>query len=96
MRLALFDLDPTLLSGDSDTLWCDFLVHQGLLDASFDRPNRQMAAAYAAGSVTPAAYCNFYASTLAGHGEAYWQPLRERFLHEAIRPRIPADARALP
>jgi HAD superfamily hydrolase (TIGR01490 family) len=45
--------------------------------------------------VTPADYCNFYASTLAGHGENYWQPLRERFLQEVIRPRIPADARAL-
>jgi HAD superfamily hydrolase (TIGR01490 family) len=95
MRLALFDLDHTLLSGDSDMLWCDFLVRQGLLDAAFERRNRQMAAAYAAGSVTPSLYCNFYASTLAGHGEAYWQPLRERFLHEQIRPRIPADARAL-
>ena len=95
MRLALFDLDHTLLSGDSDVLWCDFLLHRGLLDESFGARNRQMAAAYTAGSVTPADYCNFYASTLAGHGESYWQPLRERFLQEVIRPRIPADARAL-
>jgi HAD superfamily hydrolase (TIGR01490 family) len=95
MRLALFDLDHTLLSGDSDVLWCDFLLHRGLLDESFGARNRQMAAAYTAGSVTPADYCNFYASTLAGQGENYWQPLRERFLQEVIRPRIPADARAL-
>ena len=32
MRLALFDLDHTLLDGDSDQLWCDFLIKQGLLD----------------------------------------------------------------
>ena len=95
MRLALFDLDHTLLSGDSDVLWCDFLLAQGLLDEGFRARNRHMAAAYTAGSVTPADYCNFYASTLAGHGENYWQPLRERFLQEVIRPRIPADARAL-
>ena len=95
MRLALFDLDHTLLSGDSDVLWCDFLLAQGLLDEGFRARNRRMAAAYTAGSVTPADYCNFYASTLAGHGESYWQPLRERFLQEVIRPRIPADARAL-
>ncbi|MGL6110652.1 MAG: HAD family hydrolase [Rubrivivax sp.] len=95
MRLALFDLDHTLLSGDSDVLWCDFLMEQGLLDASFGERNRRMAAAYTAGSVTPADYCNFYATTLAGHGETYWLPLRERFLHEVIRPRIPADARTL-
>jgi HAD superfamily hydrolase (TIGR01490 family) len=95
MRLALFDLDHTLLSGDSDVLWCDFLVAQGLLDASFGERNRQMAAAYTTGSVTPADYCNFYAATLAGHGEDYWLPLRQRFLHDVIRPLIPADARAL-
>lgn len=95
MRLALFDLDHTLLSGDSDRLWCDFLVAQGLLGAGHAERNRRMAAAYTAGSVTPADYCNFYAATLAGHGEVFWKPLRERFLHEEIRPRIPADARAL-
>jgi len=95
MRLALFDLDHTLLSGDSDVLWCNFLLDRGLLDEDFRVRNRHMAAAYTAGSVTPADYCNFYASTLAGHGANYWQPLRERFLHEVIRPRIPADARAL-
>jgi HAD superfamily hydrolase (TIGR01490 family) len=95
MHLALFDLDHTLLSGDSDRLWCDFLVGLGLLGAGHAERNRQMAASYTAGSVTPTDYCDFYANTLAGHGEAYWQPLRERFLHEVIRPRIPADARAL-
>jgi HAD superfamily hydrolase (TIGR01490 family) len=95
MRLALFDLDHTLLSGDSDMLWCDHLLGLGLLDEGFSERNRQMASAYTAGSVTPADYCNFYAGTLAGHDEAYWAPIRERFLAEVIRPRIPADARAL-
>jgi HAD superfamily hydrolase (TIGR01490 family) len=95
MRLALFDLDHTLLSGDSDSLWCDFLVGLGLLDASFAQRNRRMAEAYTAGSVTPADYCDFYAGTLAGHDEAYWTPLRQRFLDQVIRPRIPDDARGL-
>ena len=95
MRLALFDLDHTLLSGDSDRLWCDFLVGQGLLDPSFAERNRRIAEAYTAGVVTPADYCNFYAGTLAGHDEAHWAPIRERFLADVIRPRIPDDARAL-
>jgi HAD superfamily hydrolase (TIGR01490 family) len=95
MRLALFDLDHTLLSGDSDVLWCDFLLQRGLLDAGFIERNRSMAAAYTAGSVTPADYCSFYAGILAGHGEDYWKPFRKRFLEEVIRPRIPDDARAL-
>ena len=95
MRLALFDLDHTLLSGDSDLLWCELLLREGLLGPDFAERNRLMASAYTAGRVTPADYCNFYASTLVGRTEAEWQPLRERFLHEVIRPRIPDDARAL-
>ena len=40
MKLALFDLDHTLLSGDSDVLWCEFLMQQGLLDrAEFEPRN---------------------------------------------------------
>ena len=95
MRLALFDLDHTLLSGDSDVLWCDFLLQQGLLDEGFAERNERMAEAYTAGIVTPADYCDFYAGTLAGRSEADWLPVRERFLQEVIRPRIPDDARAL-
>jgi HAD superfamily hydrolase (TIGR01490 family) len=95
MRLALFDLDHTLLSGDSDELWCDFLLGLGLLGEAFAERNRQMADAYTAGSVTPADFCNFYAGTLAGHDAAYWAPVRQRFLAEVIRPRISDDARAL-
>lgn len=95
MRLALFDLDHTLLSGDSDVLWCEFLLAQGLLDDSFVRRNRLMSEAYTAGSVTPADYCNFYAGLLAGRSEDDWLPLRRRFVDEVVRPRIPDDARAL-
>jgi HAD superfamily hydrolase (TIGR01490 family) len=95
MRLALFDLDHTLLSGDSDELWCDFLLGLGLLGEGFTERNRQMASAYTAGSVTPSDFCNFYAGTLAGHDAAYWAPVRQRFLAEVIRPRISDDARAL-
>ena len=32
MNLALFDLDNTLLSGDSDFEWAQFLIEQGVLD----------------------------------------------------------------
>ncbi|HEY6133287.1 MAG TPA: HAD-IB family hydrolase [Rubrivivax sp.] len=95
MKLALFDLDQTLLSGDSDVLWCRFLVEHGVLERSLLERNDEMAARYADGTVTPAAFCNFFASTLAGHDSAHWAPWRERFLQDVVRPRIPADARAL-
>jgi len=95
-RLALFDLDHTLLSGDSDVLWCEFLVGQGhLARAEFEPRNLQMAARYRAGSVTPAEFCNFYVATLAGQTPEGWQALRKQFLREVIAPRMPDSAREL-
>ena len=95
MRLALFDLDHTLLSGDSDMLWCDFLVAQGMLSAAERAHADEVAARYRAGTVMPNEYCEFHVGTLAGRDAALLLPLRQRFLAQWIRPRIPADARAL-
>jgi HAD superfamily hydrolase (TIGR01490 family) len=95
-RLALFDLDHTLLSGDSDVLWCEFLMQQGLLDrAEFEPRNAHMARHYADASVSAQAFCDFYVATLAGRSPAQWQPLCERFMNEVVAPRIPASAHAL-
>jgi HAD superfamily hydrolase (TIGR01490 family) len=95
-RLALFDLDHTLLDGDSDQLWCAFLIREGLLDgATFGPRNAQMERGYRAGTVSVADFCAFYVSTLAGRSAAEWQPWRERFLAEEIAPRIGRASRAL-
>ena len=95
-RLALFDLDNTLLDGDSDVLWCEFLMHEGVLDrAEFAERNATMDAAYRAGEATPQAFSAFYVSTLAGRSAADWEPLRQAFLRREIVPRIPAAAMAL-
>ena len=96
MKLALFDLDHTLLDGDSDVLWCDFLMDQGLLDrAAFAERNAAMARDYSAGSVGAAAFSSFYVSTLAGRTPVQWEPLRQAFLHDVVSPRIGVAARAL-
>ena len=95
-RLVCFDLDHTLLSGDSDVLWCDFLIAQGLLDgAQFATRNADMEARYKAGTVGTREFSEFYVSTLAGRTPAEWGSLRQRFLHEIVEPRIPRAARAL-
>ena len=92
--LALFDLDHTLLSGDSDVLWCEWLMNEGELDrASFQARNAEMEARYRAGTVSAQDFCGFYVSTLAGRSLAQWEPLRQRFLVEEIVPRIPDAAR---
>ena len=96
MKLTVFDLDHTLLSGDSDVLWCDFLMARGVLDReNFAARNQQMDAQYRAGTVSTLTFCEFYVATLAGRSAQAWQPLREAFLHEVIAPRIPAAAHAL-
>ncbi len=94
--LTLFDLDHTLLDGDSDVLWCDFLIDRGLLDrAEFEPRNAAMASAYRAGTVSTQDFCAFYISTLAARTRADWEPLRRDFLDEVVAPRIPPAARAL-
>ena len=95
-RLALFDLDHTLLSGDSDVLWCEFLMNEGLLDrAEFGPLNADMARRYREASVGAHDFCNFYVATLAGRTLAEWRPVCRRFLDEVVAPRIPPSAHAL-
>ena len=95
-RLTLFDLDHTLLDGDSDALWCEFLMDCGVLDRAVFAPrNAAMEHDYRAGTVGTQAFCDFYVGTLAGRSAAEWQSWRERFLRERVAPRIPQAARAL-
>lgn len=94
-RLALFDLDHTLIDGDSDVLWCDFLMDEGILErASFAARNADMEARYKAGTVGVEEFANFYVGTLAGRSASQWEPVRVRFLQERVLPRV--YPRALP
>jgi HAD superfamily hydrolase (TIGR01490 family) len=95
MQLAIFDLDGTLLTGDSDTLWCRFLHDLGEIDAGQAERCAAVATRYAAGTVVPEDYCLAQAALLAGRSAESLQPLRERFLAEVIRPRVPHAAREL-
>jgi HAD superfamily hydrolase (TIGR01490 family) len=95
-RLALFDLDHTLLEGDSDVLWCAYLMDQGVLDrASFEPRNAAMERDYRAGTVSVQAFSAFYVSTLVGRTPAQWEATRRAFLKDVVAPRLSAAARAL-
>lgn len=88
-HLVLFDLDHTLLQGDSDQLWCDFLVGQALVDAEpLATRNRQMERDYKAGTVDVQTFCEFYLATLGLMAPDQWQPWRELFLQQCIVPRL--------
>jgi len=87
--LVLFDLDHTLLKGDSDQLWCEFLMEQGLLDREpFASRNQDMARQYKAGTVDVRAFCEFYVGSLTLLSVEQWQPWRELFFQQAVRPRL--------
>ncbi|MEO8384589.1 MAG: HAD-IB family hydrolase [Betaproteobacteria bacterium] len=95
-RLALFDLDNTLLNGDTDVLWCDFLIAQGRIDATtFAAANTDMEHRYQSGKATAAEFCAFYVSLLKGISHYDGELLRQQFFSEWIRPRISDDARAV-
>lgn len=95
-RLALFDLDNTLLTGDTDVLWCEFLIAQGRLDAAtFGAANADMEHRYQAGKATATEFCAFYVSLLKGISHGDGELLRQQFFTDWIRPRISDDARAL-
>jgi HAD superfamily hydrolase (TIGR01490 family) len=93
VKLTLFDLDHTLLDGDTDVLWCEFLLAEGVLDRNtFEPRNADMAARYKTGAVSTEEFCNFYVGTLTGQSPAYWEPLRQRFFRSHIVPRLPTKA----
>jgi HAD superfamily hydrolase (TIGR01490 family) len=93
LPLTLFDLDHTLLDGDSDVLWCEFLLERGEIPRDqFEAANRRMAQEYRAGSVSAHAFCEFYVSTLRGRTREQWEPLRRAYFEAQIVPRIAAPA----
>lgn len=96
MRLAIFDLDHTLLMGDSDLLWGQFLVEQGLVDAEvYARENQRFFDEYVAGTLDIHAFAAFSMAPLVKHGHDTLAALREPFMREKIEPIIAPGAPAL-
>ena len=93
--LAIFDLDNTLLGGDSDHAWGEFLIERGLVDASeHRRQNDAFYGAYEDGTLDIQAYLEFALRPLAGQTPAQLEPLHREFMQQMIEPmRLPlADA----
>lgn len=96
MKLALFDLDGTLLQSDSDHAFGEFMVGQGWADAQdFRRRNDDFYADYRAGCLDLPAYVDFTTSPWRRRSEAEALALRERFMREVIEPAITPAARNL-
>jgi len=96
MRLILFDLDNTLLDGDSDFAWAEFLIRKGALERhTQEETNRRFLADYEAGTLDIEAFLDFQLAPLAAHPRATLEAWRAEFMQEVIRPMILPAARTL-
>ena len=96
MTVAIFDLDNTLLDGDSDYLWGKFLVSKGVVDAeSYERANDRFYKDYKKGVLDIFEFMRFALKPLAANDMQTLQTWRQEFLDECIRPRILPKAQQL-
>lgn len=96
MSLTIFDLDNTLLNGDSDYAWGQFLVEHKIVDgAQYERENERFYQAYKAGTLDIFAFLAFSLQPLAAHDRAQLDQWHAQFMQDKILPMIPAASRAL-
>ncbi|HYG53938.1 MAG TPA: HAD family hydrolase [Burkholderiales bacterium] len=90
MTLALFDLDNTLLSGDTDYEWTTFLVEEGILPPGAMQENRAMDERYRTGAADVLEYVRFYLRPYAPLDMARLHALRDKFLPRIAAKVVPA------
>lgn len=87
MRLALFDLDNTLLGGDSDHAWGDYLCRRGILDAAtYKTRNDEFYQDYLAGTLNMTDYLNFTLEILGNTDMAQLEQWHREFMRDCIEP----------
>ncbi|WP_339080406.1 HAD family hydrolase [Pseudomonas sp. TMP9] len=96
MRLALFDLDNTLLGGDSDHAWGDYLCERGILDAiAYKARNDAFYQDYLAGRLNITDYLNFSLEILGRTEMAQLDQWHREFMRDCVEPIILAKGEAL-
>ncbi len=96
LALAIFDLDNTLLAGDSDYLWGRFLAREGFVDGdAYERENHRYYEEYKAGTLDIHEFLAFSLRPLAENAPDTLQRLHTRFMRECILPIITPAAREL-
>lgn len=87
MSLAIFDLDNTLLGDDSDYLWGQFLVQQGLVDGDFyAKENKRFYDDYKSGTLDILEFLTFSLKPLSEHSREKLNALHRQFMQEVINP----------
>ena len=96
MNLALFDLDNTLLNGDSDFEWSQFLIEQGVLDRElFEAKNLEFYEQYKAGSLDIHAFLDFQLKPLSRHPRRELDRWHEDFMRLKVRPMMSVAGKKL-
>lgn len=89
MKLALFDLDNTLLPMDSDHGWSQFLIDQGLLDREeFEAKNNYFYEQYKAGTLNILEYCDFNLRVLKNNPRPTLLEWRANYMQKVIQPQV--------
>ena len=87
MSLAIFDLDNTLLGGDSDYLWAQFLVERGLVEReAHAAANRRYLEQYEAGTLDIQEFLEFQLHPLSLYTVEQLEGWHREFMEEKIRP----------
>ena len=88
MPLAIFDLDNTLIGGDSDYLWGEFLCDEGIITdrESFQKMNDYFYHQYEIGELDIYAWAEFSFKVLSEHSFDKLNQLRKDFMETKIRP----------
>ena len=96
MDLVLFDLDNTLLAGDSDFEWGQFLIEAGVLDKEvYEAKNVAFYEQYKAGTLDIHEFLDFQLKPLSRYSRAQLEIWRERFIKNKIMPIMTEKAKAL-
>lgn len=96
LNLALFDLDNTLLAGDSDFQWGQFLMEEGLLNREkHEAKNIQFYEDYKAGKLDIYAFLEFQLKPLSDHPKAKLDALHQHYMERKVRPMMTQKAKDL-
>jgi HAD superfamily hydrolase (TIGR01490 family) len=96
LKLALFDLDNTLLAGDSDFEWAQFLIEKGVLDRElYEARNQHFYDQYRAGTLDIHEFLDFQLKPLARHARKQLEGWHGDFMQRKILPMITRKARDL-
>ena len=87
MKLAIFDLDNTLIGGDSDCLWGEFLTEKGYIDSdAYKKGHERFYGQYTEGTMDIYEFLQFQLKVLADNDMQTLNAWRENYIEEKIRP----------